>query len=184
MTRCGLWFPVGANNDKEEDTTEVVLRFLRTELLNDIRDYAYSASHAVPEEEEHVRHMIADIGEETGGLDRVSRVLTLTHATINDLLSPLTHQDAAEGNYDDKLEPPREYSIVLHLSKGTPESRVQRLRWLIHELLVLMSLAEWLRMIAPKFSQYWQERVMELRPQLDEATGAQTGGYTRPLQPF
>ena len=67
----------------------VRLKFLRKQLLYDIKNYAYIEADVMGEEKQHGQHVLAEIGEE-GNVDRVSRILAVVHASIVELLYPWT----------------------------------------------------------------------------------------------
>lgn len=57
-------------------TKTVKLLFKRSELLYDIKNYAYVEGDVMQVNTEHDRHQVQDIGE-TGNIDRVTKCLTL-----------------------------------------------------------------------------------------------------------
>ena len=73
------------NNVSAEDVRVVRLKFLRSQLLYDIRNYAYVEADVMGEEKQHAQHVLAEIGEE-GNVDRVSRILAVTHTAVIEML--------------------------------------------------------------------------------------------------
>ena len=58
--------------DPVSGETYAVLRFKRKELLYDIENVAYVEGHVMPDEAEHARHTVIDIGAE-GNVDILHR---------------------------------------------------------------------------------------------------------------
>lgn len=51
------------------------------QIFYDLRNYAYIEAHLLGHDDEHARHMIADICED-GNIDRVKATLDIAHAEI------------------------------------------------------------------------------------------------------
>ena len=78
------------------------------------------------EEKQHAQHMLADICEE-GNVDRVSRILSVVHAAVVEMLYPFTKEAPADAEIDDKLEAPEQYEIVLAVPDGMSQTTVKLL---------------------------------------------------------
>lgn len=76
-------------------TKTVKLLFKRSELLYDIKNYAYVEGDVMQVKTEHDRHQVQDIGE-TGNIDRVTKVLDLAHAESVEALFPYTKQEVEQ----------------------------------------------------------------------------------------
>ena len=76
-------------------TKTVKLLFKRSELLYDIKNYAYVEGDVMQVNTEHDRHQVQDIGE-TGNIDRVTKVLDLAYAESVEALFPYTKQDVEQ----------------------------------------------------------------------------------------
>ena len=77
------------NSDSRDtkDYIKVTLEFHRSELLYDIKNYAYIEGHVWGEENQHAQHTLVEIGEE-GNVDRVNRMLGEAHAAVIEMLFP------------------------------------------------------------------------------------------------
>lgn len=153
---------------------EVVLIFDRARLLYDIRNYCYIEGDIMPEEGQHSRHMVQDVGEE-GNVDRVTRVLDLAHADVVERLYPFTQYEIERPVQDNRLCERRTYGIVLLVPESFSQTTVNLLVSLIHELFVCTATADWLSITNPKKADVWRAkaemalgRVLEIRRQRRE----------------
>ena len=62
---------IGGTVNTDANTRTVRLKFLRSQLLYDIKNYAFIEGDVMGEEKQHAQHVIVEIGEE-GNVDRVS----------------------------------------------------------------------------------------------------------------
>ena len=90
------------------DSKTVRLKFLRSELLYDIKNYAFVEADVMGEERQHGQHVLAEIGEE-GNVDRVNRILAVVHAAAVEMLYPYT-----------KVEPQEEVKRNFTMGKKSP----------------------------------------------------------------
>ena len=74
---------------KLQQTKTVTLTFKRSELLYDVENYSFVEGDIMETENEHARHQVFDIGQ-SGNVNRVTRVLNLTHAECVEMLYPYT----------------------------------------------------------------------------------------------
>ena len=83
-------------------TKTVKLLFKRSELLYDIKNYAYVEGDVMQVKTEHDRHQVQDIGE-TGNIDRVTKVLDLAYAESVEALFPYTKQEVEQETEMDNM---------------------------------------------------------------------------------
>jgi len=166
-----------------EETRVVRLRFLRSQLLYDIKNYAFIEADVMGEEKQHAQHMLADIGEE-GNVDRVSRVLAVAHTAVVELLYPLTKQDPIEEEIDNCLSAPDEYVVELNVPQGMSRTTLQLLSKLIHEYLVYLVLADWLSITDPEASAKWAEKAQLTEEEISKAKNTRPGAFTRKISPM
>lgn len=175
-TCSGNGFPIFRN--------DVTLRFYRSELLYDIKNYAHIEWDVTKVENAHDKHMIADIGEK-GNVDRVTRVLDLTFAQCVELLYPYVKRQVKErSNRDDELEEEEEYVLKMKVPDSFSETTVTLLEKLIHELLVCAVLADWFSITKPDAAASWAARVEALEAEIRRTKNSRSGRLTRKLHPF
>ena len=128
---------------KLQQTKTVTLTFKRSELLYDVENCSFVEGDIMETENEHARHQVFDIGQ-SGNVNRVTRVLNLTHAECVEMLYPYTKQEISDEQeaLDDILVAPEEYHIVLTLPEDFSLSTVKLLKHLIHEYLICKVLAD------------------------------------------
>lgn len=83
-------------------TKTVKLLFKRSELLYDIKNYAYVEGDIMQVKTEHDRHQVQDIGE-TGNIDRVTKVLDLAYAESVEALFPYSKQEVEQETEMDNM---------------------------------------------------------------------------------
>lgn len=83
-------------------TKTVKLLFKRSELLYDIKNYAYVEGDVMQVKTEHDRHQVQDIGE-TGNIDRVTKVLDLAYAESVEALFPYSKQEVDQETEMDNM---------------------------------------------------------------------------------
>lgn len=163
---------------------DVILRFYRSELLYDIRNYAHIEWDVTKVENAHDRHMIADIGEE-GNVDRVTRVLDLTFAQCVELLYPYAKRQVKERSCrDDELVEEDEYVLKMKVPNTFSETTVTLLEKLIHELMVCSVLADWFSITKPDAAASWAARVEALETEIRRVKNGRSGRMTRKMHPF
>ena len=161
----------------------VRLRFLREQLLYDIKNYAYIEADVMGEEKQHGQHVLAEIGEE-GNVDRVSRILAVVHASIVELLYPWTKSAPIEEEIDDCLLAPEEYVIELHIPIDVSRTTIHLLSRLIHEYMVYRVLADWLSIMNPNAAANWAAKAELTEREITKAKTTHKGVFTRKTHPW
>jgi len=94
----------------KERTKTVTLTFLREQLLYDIKNLAYVEGDVLPDDAQHSKHQVQDIGEE-GNVDRVTRMLDLALSRCREHLYPYTKVPVEGGELlDDVLDETEMYT--------------------------------------------------------------------------
>ncbi len=161
----------------------VTLVMKRDELLYDIRNYAYIEGHVWGEENQHAQHTLVEIGEE-GNVDRVNRILAITHAAAVEMLYPYTKEQADEEVIDNKLWTPQEYRIEMRVPSAMSKTTLHLLIRLIHEYMVSRMLYDWLSVTHPDAAQNWLDKAMEAKEEIDSIKHHRTGALRRKCHPF
>lgn len=167
----------------EEENCVVKLKFLRSQLLYDIKNYAYVEADVMGEEKQHAQHMLADIGE-AGNVDRVNRLLALVHAAVIEMLYPFTKEAPMEEVIDDSLHAPEEYVVEMTVPKSMSRTTLQLLSGLIHEYMVYRVLADWLSITNPEAAANWAAKAEDVRLEILEAKTTHKGVFTRATHPW
>lgn len=155
-------------NRQTETTYNVKLKFLRSELLYDVQNYAYVESDIMGEEKQHAQHQLADVCED-GNVDRVSRILAVVHAEVKEMLYPYTKRAPSDMEVDDILEAPERYDVDMTVPESMSETTVQLLSKLIHEYMVYRVMADWLAITNKQAAAGWMERAEATKEQIDAA---------------
>lgn len=151
--------------DTEPGKITAVLTFKRDQLLYDIANGGYVEAHVMPDDAEHIRHMVADICE-GGNSDRVTRTLDLAVAHCRELLYPFTKRDADRLVLDDRFKERPSYGIVLNIPYDFSQTTLTLLERLIHEYLVATALADWLSITNPDKARVWAEKATDAESEL------------------
>ena len=183
---------------KLQQTKTVTLTFKRSELLYDVENYSFVEGDIMETENEHARHQVFDIGQ-SGNVNRVTRVLNLTHAECVEMLYPYTKEEISDEQeaLDDILVAPEEYHIVLTLPEDFSLSTVKLLKHLIHEYLICKYLtdkilvylickvlADWMSITNPSSKANWEEKIMSIRAKIQTSLMSRKGKIKRKLKPF
>ncbi|QJR55522.1 hypothetical protein GN309_12350 [Phocaeicola dorei] len=170
---------------KLQQTKTVTLTFKRSELLYDVENCSFVEGDIMETENEHARHQVFDIGQ-SGNVNRVTRVLNLTHAECVEMLYPYTKQEISDEQeaLDDILVAPEEYHIVLTLPEDFSLSTVKLLKHLIHEYLICKVLADWMSITNPSSKANWEEKIMSIRAKIQTSLMSRKGKIKRKLKPF
>ena len=155
-----------------------ILRFKRSELLYDIKNYAYIEGSVMETEDEHLRHTVQDVGEE-GNVDRVTRILNLTVAKCREFLFPYTKCEIERSELNDTLKAPEVYGIVMKLPKDYSQTTLTLMERLIHEYLVCTALADWLGITYPEKAEMWALRGEDAERELLVNLNTRRGGSRR-----
>lgn len=173
----------GNNGAGSEQRRTVRLKFLRSQLLYDIKNYAYIEGHVMGEEKQHAQHMLVEIGED-GNVDRVTRILAVVHAAAIELLYPYTKQAPVEEEIDDCLWAPDEYVIELHVPETMSRTTMHLLSRLIHEFMVYSVLADWLSITHPDAAANWAAKAAATQEEIEKAKNLRTKAFTRQTHPW
>ncbi len=179
--RCGTTCGNDANGEASKRT--VRLKFLRTELLYDIRNYAYIEGDVLGEEKQHAQHVLVEVGE-AGNVDRVTRILAVVHAAVIELLYPWTKTEALEEEIDDCLFTPDEYVVELHVPEDVSRTTMHLLSRLIHEYMVYQVLADWLSIMNPQAAANWAAKAEATESEIAKAKSTHKGVFTRQSHPW
>lgn len=171
------------NGGSRDGKRAVRLKFLRSQLLYDIRNYAYIEGDVMGEESQHARHVLVEIGEE-GNVDRVARILAVAHATVIEMLYPWTRREPAEEEIDDCLLAPDEYVVELHVPEDMSRTTIHLLSRLIHEYMVYRVLADWLAITSPEASENWAEKAAVTEKEIERTRNTHRGVFTRNTHPW
>lgn len=174
---CGM-----AANGRTEQKRTVRLKFLRSQLLYDIKNYAYVEADVMGEEKQHAQHVLAEIGEE-GNVDRVSRILSVIHTSVIEMLYPYTKQIPIDEEIDNRLYTPDEYIVELYVPETMSRTTMHLLSRLIHEYMVYCVLADWLSITNPAASANWRNKADETEKEITRAKN-QRGVFTRATHPW
>lgn len=161
----------------------MILTFKTNELLYDIANYSYVEGDIMSEDNIHAQHHTQDIIAE-GNIDRVYRVLGLSHAEVTEMLYPYSKSLELSSKLDNIETQPGEYEIVLKLTEGFSETTLQLLRHLIHEYMVSAVLADWLSITNPNSAPNWEAKKEALKHRIKTCLTNRTTKLRRKLSPF
>lgn len=133
----------------------IILR--REQLLYDIENYCYVEGDIMPKETQHSRHMVQDVGQE-GNVDRVTRVLELAHDDVVERLYPFTQRAINHPAVDDLQKEKRVYGIFLKVPETYSQTTLNLMGKLIHELMVCVAMADWMRITNPQKEETWRRK--------------------------
>lgn len=153
---------------QNRDSRTVRLKFLRSELLYDIKNYAYVEADVMGEERQHGQHVLAEIGEE-GNVDRVNRILAVVHAAAIEMLYPYTKVEPVEEEIDDVMQTPEYYEIVMQVPLSMSRHTMHLLSKLIHEYMVYRVLADWLSITNPEAAANWYQKAGDTEVEIGRA---------------
>lgn len=160
--------------------TRACLRFMRTELLYDIANYAYVEGQPMESGAEYVQDIAAD-----GNRDRVGRVLNMAYGECVERLYPFASRPALDGTaMDDMATEPTEYRISLRLPPHFAEETLRLLRNCIHEYMVCRAVADWMSITKPDAEQRWRAKAEEASDGMHAALTERTGRIRRTQTPF
>lgn len=172
------------NNMIKQRTKTVNLHFKRTELLYDVKNYAYIEGDVMKTNDEHDRHQVMDIGED-GNVDRVSRVLDLGMARCTELCYPFSKREVAQGTaLDDTLTEAGSYILRLLVPDDFSRTTVVLLERLIHELLVYYVIADWLSITNPEKAPIWQAKINDVEESIKGTINNRVGRARKFQSPF
>lgn len=185
MDYCGICNTDGTtiNASNNSDKRVVRLKFLRNQLLYDIKNYAYVEADVMGEEKQHAQHVLAEIGEE-GNVDRVSRILAVVHTAVIEMLFPYTKAEPIEEEIDNCLHAPEEYVVELNVPNTMSRTTIHHLSKLIHEYMVYCVLADWLSITNPQAAANWTAKAEAIKEQIKEVKNLRRKAFTRATNPW
>lgn len=159
---------------RNDGKRSVALLFNREQLLYDIENNCYVEGHIMTEAHDEVRHTVQDVGQE-GNVDRVTRVLDLTHADITERLYPLTQRVIEHPVVADRLREKPVYGIFLNVPETFSQTTLNLLGKLIHELLTCTATADWLTVTNPPKAETWRVKAEEALKRINQVKGLRNG---------
>lgn len=184
MDYCGICnTDCTTNASNYSDKRIVRLKFLRKELLYDIKNYAFVEADVMGEEKQHAQHMLAEIGEE-GNVDRVSRILAVVHTAVIEMLFPYTKAEPIEEEIDNCLHAPDEYVVELNVPNTMSRTTLHHLSRLIHEYMVYCVLADWLSITNPQAAANWTAKAEAIKEEIEEVKNLRRKAFTRATHPW
>ena len=166
-----------------EERRTVRLKFLREQLLYDVKNYAYVEADVMGEDKQHAQHVLADIGEE-GNVDRVSRILAVVHTSVIEMLYPYTKEEPVEEELDDRLYEPDEYVVEMSVPVSMSRTTIRHLSRLIHEYMVYCVLADWLAITNPSAAANWSAKAQATEDEIGRVKNYRRKTLTRKTHPW
>lgn len=165
----------------------MTLTFYREQLLYDIKNLAYVEGDVLPDEAQHSKHQVQDIGED-GNIDRVTRMLDLALARCRERLYPYTKVPVESGEtLDDVLMDYEIYTIDMLVPDDFSQTSTQYLEQLIHNLLVYLVLADWMsiaNVANPGSAANWAAKAQDVEDEVKSALGRRGGRVRKFQSPF
>lgn len=166
---------------KRKDKIEVSFTFNTSELLYDIKNYAYIEGNIMPDDER--KFQVRDIAED-GNKDRITRVLNLAYAECVEMLYPYSKDEVSTKEKDSNLELLDCYVIDADLPIGFSQTSVNILSSLIHEYMVYRVVADWLSINKPESHGNWEVKLVDIKDKIKSTISNRRGPVKRRLQPF
>lgn len=166
-----------------DDKRIVRLKFLRSQLLYDIKNYAFVEGDVMGEEKQHAQHVLVEIGEE-GNVDRVNRILAVVHTAVIEMLFPYTKAEPIEEEIDNCLHAPEEYVVELTVPSTMSRTTMHHLSKLIHEFMVYCVLADWLSITNPQAAANWSTKAEAIKEEIEEVKNLRRKAFTRATHPW
>ena len=184
MDYCGICnTDCTTNASNYSDKRIVRLKFLRKELLYDIKNYAFVEADVMGEEKQHAQHVLAEIGED-GNVDRVSRILAVVHSAVIEMLFPYTKAEPIAEEIDNCLHAPDEYVVELNVPNTMSRTTLRHLSRLIHEYMVYCVLADWLSITNPQAAANWSAKAEAIKKEIEEVKNLRRKAFTRATHPW
>lgn len=167
---------------QEEETRTVTLRFLRSELLYQIKNNAYKEWDVMLDGDgnEHARHVAVEICE-PGNIDRVNAMLSLIHADVIEMLHPYTKEAVVDEVIEVKIEEPENYDVVLMVPVTMSRTTVKHLSELIHEYMVCRIIGDWLGTPNAQAASVWLGKAEDAKARINEVKNYRTRPLTRKI---
>ena len=184
MYYCGICNTDGTTNASDYSDKRIVrLKFLRKEMLYDIKNYAFVEADVMGEEKQHAQHVLAEIGED-GNVDRVSRILAVVHTAVIEMLFPYTKAEPIEEEIDNCLHAPEEYVVEMNVPNTMSRTTMHHLSKLIHEYMVYCVLADWLSITNPHAAANWGAKAEAIKEEIEEVKNLRRKAFTRATHPW
>lgn len=171
----------------EEKTKTLTLKFLRSELLNDLDGYGFVEGDVMRDDAEHLkhgRHQTMDITQD-GNINLVTRHLDLALSWCRERLYPYSKSAVGDGVVmDDVLTNTDTYIITLKVPDDFSQSTAEHLEQLIHNILVYYALWHWLSITKPEGSDKWIASANSLIDEVKGALARRCGKVYRRRSPF
>lgn len=148
----------------------VAIILKREELLYDIENCCYIEGDILPEDTQHSRHMVQDVGQ-AGNVDRVTRILDLVHADVVEKLFPFTQREIDHPVVDDRLRGKPVYGIFLSVPESYSQTTLNLLGKLIHELMVCWATADWMSITNPAREETWRGKAESVIVRINQVKG-------------
>ena len=162
----------------------IELHFLRRELLDDIKQFAFVEADLMSDDGIHAKHQTFDIVED-GNIERVTRVLSLAFSECVEILYPYTKTPVEELEVrDDTLISDIDYKIEMHVPGTYSKTTCDLLEKYIHEFLVCSALADWFSITKPEASVNWKHKAEEAKDGIRGAKIRFTKKVRRGSSPF
>lgn len=167
-----------------ERSKTIAMTFLRQEILDDIRQYAFVAGDVMAEENLHARHQVMDILED-GNIEIVTRVMSLALAQCREFLYPYSKLEVVDrSEFDDYYDEPCEYVMELKVEEDFSETSADYLVKLIHKFVVYMILIEWYTIANPEAVPGITALAQSAEEKIKAAGNRRLRRVRRPLTPF
>lgn len=161
----------------------VTLKLIRTELLYDVKNYAYVEADVMGDDKQHAQHVLADIGEE-GNVDRVNRVLSVVHSEVVEMLYPYTKEEPIEETIEDMMTAPDKYEIEMNIPNTMSRTTLLHLENLIHEYMVYRVLSDWLRTTYPQAAENWMAKAEKTKGDITTVKNYRRRVFERNISPI
>jgi hypothetical protein len=170
---------------KNGNRKPIGMELKRSELLYDIKNYAYVEGEVMDEAKAgHERHQVQDVGE-AGNVDRVTRVLDLAHAECLEALYPYTKVEIVpETVRNDALKEERVYCIHMMVPVDFSQTTANLILKSVHEYMVYRVMEDWLSITNPQASAKWKLKAEEMKENMREAISMRGGRVRRTLTPW
>ena len=169
------------------NTKTALLKFYRTELLNDLDQYGFvegDVQRADAAHLEHGKHQTQDITQD-GNIDMVTRWLDLELSRCREWLYPFTKTPSVTGaELDDTLGETGTYTIAMTVPEDFSDSTLQYLEQLIHHLLVWWVLWCWFSITKPEGAEKWLAQAKQVEDEIKGALARGCGKVYRRMSPF
>lgn len=158
------------DNGCPDTSKTVTITLFRSQLLYDIRNVGYIQSDSIALDESHVKHLIADIGED-GNVDRVTRIMSLAFQECANMIYRYSKKVIETGtSTDDMFKAPESYKMTLKVPAKFSEPTLELLKDLAHEYMVSRTLYDWMGLCYPQARNVWKERLEELEERIKTAS--------------